>query len=75
MALVTCKNSPFKQGVALVMCERIKASNNSFLEFAGPALGLIMYIVTSLEFPIYNFDFHLLITSLNGKYYYKQLIP
>ena len=34
MALVTCKNSPFKQGVALVMCERIKASNNSFLEFA-----------------------------------------
>ena len=27
----------------------------------GPGLGLIMYIFTTLEFPTYNFDFHLLI--------------
>ena len=33
-------------------------------------LGLIMYILTTLEFPTHNFDFHLLTTSVNAKYYY-----
>ena len=37
----------------------------------GPGLGLIMYIFTTLEFPTYNFDFHLLTTSVNAKYYYE----
>ena len=37
---------------------------------AGPGLGLIMYILTTLEFPTHNFDFHLLTTSVNAKYYY-----
>ena len=35
----------------------------------GPGLGLITYIFTTLEFPIHNFEFHLL-TSVNAKYYY-----
>ena len=26
----------------------------------GPGLGLIMYILTTLEFPTHNFDFHIL---------------
>ena len=29
-----------------------------------------MYILTTLEFPTHNFDFHLLTTSVNAKYYY-----
>ena len=33
-------------------------------------LGLIMYIFTTLEFPTYISDFHLLTTSVNAKYYY-----
>ena len=33
----------------------------------GPGLGLIMYILTSLEFPKHNFEFHLLTTSVNAK--------
>ena len=37
----------------------------------GPSLGLIMYILTTLEFPTHNFDFHLLTTSVNAKYYYE----
>ena len=37
----------------------------------GPDLGLIMYIFTTLEFPSHNFDFHLLTTSVNAKYYYE----
>ena len=36
----------------------------------GPGLGLIMYILTTLKFPTHNFDFHLLTTSVNAKYYY-----
>ena len=28
-----------------------------------------MYILTTLEFPKHNFDYHLLTTSLNAKYY------
>ena len=36
----------------------------------GPGLGLIMYILTTLEFPTHYFDFHLLTTSVNAKYYY-----
>ena len=36
----------------------------------GPGLGLIMYILTTLEIPTHNFDFHLLTTSVNAKYYY-----
>ena len=36
---------------------------------SGPSLGLIMYILTTLEFPTRNFDFHLLTTSVNAKYY------
>ena len=35
-----------------------------------PGLGLIMYILTTLEFPKHNHDFHLLTTSVNAKYYY-----
>ena len=37
----------------------------------GPDLGLIMYILTTLEFPTHYFDFCLLTTSVkNAKYYY-----
>ena len=36
----------------------------------GPSLGLIMYILTTLEFPNHNHDFHPLTTSVNAKYYY-----
>ena len=36
----------------------------------GPGLGLIMYILTTLEFRTHNIDFHLLTTSVNAKYYY-----
>ena len=36
----------------------------------GPGLGLIMYILTTLEFPTHNFEFHILTTSVNAKYYY-----
>ena len=36
----------------------------------GPGLDLIMYILTTLEFPKHNLDFHLLTTSVNAKYYY-----
>ena len=36
----------------------------------GPGLGLIMYILTTLEFPKHNLDFHLLTTSVKAKYYY-----
>ena len=36
----------------------------------GPGLGLIMYILTTLEFPTHYFNFHLLTTSVNAKYYY-----
>ena len=36
----------------------------------GPGLGLIMYILSTLEFPTHNLKFHLLITSVNAKYYY-----
>ena len=36
----------------------------------GPGLGLIMYILTTLEFPTRNIDFHLLTTSLHAKYQY-----
>ena len=34
------------------------------------SMGLITYIFTKLEFPIHNFEFHLLTTSANAKYYY-----
>ena len=40
----------------------------------GPGLGLIMYILTTLEFPKHNHDFHLLTTSVNAKYYYMFII-
>ena len=36
----------------------------------GPGLGLIMYILTTLEFSTHYFDIHLLTTSVNAKYYY-----
>ena len=36
----------------------------------GPGLGLIMYIISTLEFPTHNLKFHLLTTSVNAKYYY-----
>ena len=39
-----------------------------------PGLGLIMYIFTTLEFPTYNFDFHLLTTSVNAKHNYYYLV-
>ena len=34
----------------------------------GPGLDLIMYILTALKLPTYNFDFHLLTASVNAKY-------
>ena len=39
----------------------------------GPCLGLIMYILSKLEFPTHKFKFHLLTTSVNATYYYKYL--
>ena len=36
----------------------------------GPGLGLIMYILTTLQFPTHYFDFHLMTKSVNTKYYY-----
>ena len=33
-----------------------------------------MYILTTLEFPTHNFNFHLLTTSVNAKYYYSFII-
>ena len=35
-----------------------------------PGLGLMMYTLTTFEFPKHNHDFHLLTTSVNAKYYY-----
>ena len=40
----------------------------------GPGLGLIMYILSTLEFPTHKFNFHLLTTSANAKYYYKYTL-
>ena len=40
----------------------------------GPGLGLIMYILTTLEFSTHYFDFHLLTTSVNAIYYYSLFI-
>ena len=37
-------------------------------------MGLIMYILTTLEFPKHNHDFHLLTTSVSAKYYYYTLV-
>ena len=34
------------------------------------SLGLIMYIISTFEFPTHNLKFHLLTTSVNAKYYY-----
>ena len=34
-----------------------------------------MYILTTLEFPKHNLDFHLLTTSVNAKYYYYIFQP
>ena len=33
-----------------------------------------MYIFTTLKFPTYNFDFHLLTKSVNAKYCYLYII-
>ena len=33
----------------------------------GPGLGLIIYILTTLELPKHNLDFHLLTTSVVAK--------
>ena len=33
----------------------------------GPGLGLVMYILTTLEFPNHYHDFHLLTTNVNAK--------
>ena len=35
----------------------------------GPGLGLIMYILTTLEFPKHNLDFHLFIVNRNFIYF------
>ena len=32
-----------------------------------------MYILSTLEFPTHNFNFHLLTTSVNAKYYYNYI--
>ena len=47
-----------------------KALELHFFFATGPGLGLIMYILTTLEFPKHHFEFHLLTTSVNAKYYY-----
>ena len=47
-----------------------KALELHFSQLHGPGLGLIMYILTTREFSEHNFDFHLLTTSVNAKYYY-----
>ena len=40
----------------------------AFFATAGPGLGLVMYIITTLEFPKHNLiDFHLLTMSVNAK--------
>ena len=46
------------------------AAGDSWLNMTKLNLGLIMYILTTLKFPTHNFDFHLLTTSVNAKYYY-----
>ena len=33
-------------------------------------MGLIMYILSTLEFPTHNLNFHVLTVSVNAKYYY-----
>ena len=33
-----------------------------------------MYILTTLKFPTHFFDFHLLTTSVNAKYYYHYYV-
>ena len=40
----------------------------------GPGLGLIMYILTTLEFPTHNFDFHLLVFQLSTGSVYALMI-
>ena len=41
----------------------------------GPGLGIIMYILTTLEFPTHYFDFHILTTWVNANdYYYLYLL-
>ena len=55
LTMVKCGRQPEGLGVAFFA--------------TGPGLGLIMFIFTTLEFPTHNFDFHLLTTSVNAKYY------
>ena len=33
-----------------------------------------IYILTTLKFPKHNFEFHLLTTSVNAKYYYLYIL-
>ena len=33
-----------------------------------------MYILTTLEFPTHYFDFHLMTTNVNAKYYYLYIL-
>ena len=40
----------------------------------GLCLGIIMYILTTLEFRTHYFDFHLLTTSVNAKYYFETTV-
>ena len=37
-------------------------------------VGLVMHILTTLEFPKHDHDFHLLTTSVNAKYYCKYTL-
>ena len=50
-------------------CEKLEGLGVAFFA-TGPGLGLIMYIISTLEFPTHNLKFHLSTTSVNAKYYY-----
>ena len=48
----------------------INPSETNEIINSGMYLGLIMYILSTLEFSTHNLNFHLLTTSVNAKYYY-----
>ena len=48
-------------------CTRVKEGLGVACFATGPGLGLIMYILTTFEFPTHYFDIHLLTTSVNAK--------
>ena len=49
--------------------EKVDHEDDIFVRQDMLHLGFITYIFTTLKFPTHNFDFHLLTTSVNAKYY------